>query len=214
MDERGAGHGDGERGGQRTSVGSSPENAARRPVDGHDAFAAWLGLRAGRIIPFVGGFLCSAMGQSIWIAAAEPWMLWMGGMLWGFGFYFVSPYQMGLAAAIDRRGRVAVLAGGLLNLGYGIGPTLGGRIRQYQLDQGLDRTILIVAIAVLLLFLIPVIDTVALGFIIAFLMYLPIRALTRRVRISHSLAVILLYLLLVVVIVVIGITAYSVFSQQ
>lgn len=111
------------------------------------AVAAWLGLRAGRVIPLVAGFLCSAAGQSVWIAATDTWMLWAGGMLWGFGFYFVSPYQMGLAAAIDRRGRVAVLAGGILNLGYGIGPTLGGRIRQYQLDQGLDRGILIVAIA-------------------------------------------------------------------
>jgi hypothetical protein len=35
----------------------------------------------------------------------------------------------------------------VLNLGYGIGPTLGGRIRQYQLDEGLDRTILIAAIS-------------------------------------------------------------------
>jgi predicted MFS family arabinose efflux permease len=101
----------------------------------------------GRVFPLVAGFLCSAAGQSIWIVASDTWMLWAGGMLWGFGFYFVSPFQMGLAAAIDRRGRVAVLAGGVLNLGYGIGPTLGGRIRQYQLDQGLDRNILIVAIA-------------------------------------------------------------------
>jgi MFS family permease len=111
------------------------------------AFAAWLGLRMGRVFPFVAGFLCSATGQSIWIAASDTGLLWAGGMLWGFGFYFVSPYQMGLAAAIDRRGRVAVLAGGLLNLGYGFGPTLGGRLRQYQLDQGLDRTILIVGVA-------------------------------------------------------------------
>jgi predicted PurR-regulated permease PerM len=73
---------------------------------------------------------------------------------------------------------------------------------------------LIVAIAVLLLFLVPVIDTVALGFIIAFLMYLPIRALIRRSSIGYSLAVILLYLLLVVIIVVIGITAFSVFTKQ
>ena len=73
---------------------------------------------------------------------------------------------------------------------------------------------LIVAIGVLLLFLIPVIHTVALGFIIAFLMYLPIRALTRRSSIRYSLAVILLYVLLVVIIVVIGVTAFSVFSKQ
>jgi MFS family permease len=111
------------------------------------AFAAWLGLRMGRIFPLVAGSLCSATGQSIWIAASDTGTLWAGGMLWGFGFYFVSPYQMGLAAAIDRRGRVAVLAGGLLNLGYGLGPTLGGRIRQYQVDHDLDRLILIIAIA-------------------------------------------------------------------
>jgi predicted MFS family arabinose efflux permease len=111
------------------------------------AVAAWLGLRMGRIFPLVAGFLCSATGQSIWIAASDTGMLWAGGLLWGFGFYFVSPFQMGLAAVIDRRGRVAVAAGGLLNLGYGIGPTLGGRLRQYQLDYGLDRSILIVAIA-------------------------------------------------------------------
>ena len=111
------------------------------------AVAAWLGLRMGRIFPFVVGFLCSAAGQSLWIAASDTGMLWVGGMLWGFGFYFVSPFQIGLAAAIDRRGRVAVLAGSVLSLGYGVGPTLGGRIRQYQLDQGLDRTVLIVAIA-------------------------------------------------------------------
>ena len=111
------------------------------------AVAAWLGLRMGRFFPLVAGFLCSATGQSIWIAASDTGMLWVGGMLWGFGFYFVSPYQIGMAAAIDRRGRVAVLAGSVLSLGYGFGPTLGGRIRQYQLDQGLDRSILIVAIA-------------------------------------------------------------------
>jgi MFS family permease len=110
------------------------------------AVAAWLGLRMGRVFPLVAGFLCNAAGKAIWIVASDSWALWAGGMLWGFGFYFVSPFQMGLAAAIDRRGRVAVLAGGLLNLGYGIGPALGGRIRQYQLDQGLDRGILVVAI--------------------------------------------------------------------
>jgi MFS family permease len=111
------------------------------------AVAAWLGLRVGRVFPFVAGFLCSAAGQSLWIAASDTGMLWAGGVLWGFGFYFVSPFQIGLAAAIDRRGRVAVLAGSVLSLGYGVGPTLGGRIRQYQLDQGLDRSILIIAIA-------------------------------------------------------------------
>ena len=94
---------------------------------------------------------------------------------------------------------------------------------QNQTDQGAQWTratrymaaaFLIVAIGVLLLFLIPVIDTVALGFIIAFLMYLPIRALIRRVHLSNTLAVILLYLLLTVIVVLIGIFIFSVFSKQ
>jgi predicted PurR-regulated permease PerM len=96
------------------------------------------------------------------------------------------------------------------------GPDTGGgsSVQWARTTRYLAAAFLIVAIGVLLLFLIPVIHTVALGFIIAFLMYLPIRALTRRSSIRYSLAVILLYVLLVVIIVVIGVTAFSVFSKQ
>jgi predicted PurR-regulated permease PerM len=73
---------------------------------------------------------------------------------------------------------------------------------------------LIIAIGVLLLFLVPVISMVALGFIIAFLMYLPIRALLERAHMRYPLAVILLYLLLVVLIIVIGIAGYSLFHKN
>jgi predicted MFS family arabinose efflux permease len=62
--------------------------------------------------------------------------------MWGLGFYFVSPYQIGLVAALDRKGRVAVAAGAAFNFGYAVGPTIGGRILQ-QLDQ----TSLIIAVA-------------------------------------------------------------------
>ena len=56
---------------------------------------------------------------------------------------------------------------------------------------------LVIAIGVLLVFLVPVISTVALGFIFAFLMYLPIRALLEHTHMRYPLAVVLLYLLLV-----------------
>ncbi|HEY5658843.1 MAG TPA: MFS transporter [Myxococcota bacterium] len=111
------------------------------------AIAAWLGLRMGRVFPLVLGSLLSLVGRWAWIAAPDTGTLWVAGVFWGLGYYFVLPYQMGLAAGIDRRGRVAVAAGGLSNLGYGLGPGLGGRIRQYQVDNDLDHTMLIVVIA-------------------------------------------------------------------
>ena len=124
------------------------------------AVAATLGLRFGRVFPIVIGTLFSVAGRWIYISAGTVELLWVGGLLWGLGFYFVTPYQFGLAAALDRRGRVVVAAAGLSNLGYGVGPSIAGRIRQYQVDNGLDHSMLIWLIAggtfVSLLLLLPV----------------------------------------------------------
>jgi MFS family permease len=134
------------------------------------AFAAWLGVRWGRILPVTIGTLASVAGRWIFIEASTTEMLWVGGLLWGLGFYFVSPYQVGLAAAIDRRGRVAVASAGASNLGYGLGPSISGRIRQYQIEHELDHSMLIWVIAgataLSLLLLLPIAFRVdrALGF--------------------------------------------------
>jgi predicted MFS family arabinose efflux permease len=111
------------------------------------AVAAWLGVRLGRVIPVVIGSLLSVFGRWIYIDATEPDWLFVGALLWGVGFYFVSPYQIGLLAALDRTGRLAVAAGGLMNFGYAIGPTIGGRVLQH-LDLG--ALIIVVAGATLL----------------------------------------------------------------
>ena len=116
-----------------------------------------MGLRFRRVVPIVIGSLFSVAGRGIYITATSSEALFVAALFWGIGFYFVSPYQIGLAAALDRSGRVAVATAGVSNLGYGLGPTLGGRIRQYQLDHDLDPTILVVAIAgATLLSLLPV----------------------------------------------------------
>jgi len=123
-------------------------------------FAAWLGMRLGRAIPIVVGSLLSLAGRWAYISGGSIEMLWIGGLLWGLGFYFVSPYQIGLAAALDRRGRIAVATAGAMNFGYGLGPTIAGHIRQYELDNGLDRSIFLVTIVGMtllsLLMLLPV----------------------------------------------------------
>jgi predicted PurR-regulated permease PerM len=73
---------------------------------------------------------------------------------------------------------------------------------------------LILAIGVLLVFLVPVISTVALGFIFAFLMYLPVRALLKHTHMRYPLAVVLLYLLLIILLVLLGIAGYSLFHKN
>jgi len=115
-------------------------------------FAVWLGTRLGHVTPIVVGSLVSLAGRWIFISSATTEWVFVGGLLWGLGFYFVTPYQIGLVAAIDRHGRVAVAAGGAMNFGYALGPAIGGRIL-----QNLDATaflVVIVSATLLSLFLI------------------------------------------------------------
>jgi len=99
--------------------------------------AAVLGVRLGRITPLVVGSLLSVAGRWVYIASASSEWLFVGGLMWGLGFYFVIPYQIGLVAAIDRSGRVAVAAGAAANFGYAIGPTIAGYILQHLDSQAL-----------------------------------------------------------------------------
>jgi len=110
------------------------------------ALAAWLGLRWRRVVPLVLGSLVSLAGRWLYLEATATELLVVGTLLWGIGFYFVGPYQMGLAAALDRRGRVAVATAAAVNLGYGLGPTVGGRLRQYQVDHSFETDPLVAVI--------------------------------------------------------------------
>jgi hypothetical protein len=109
---------------------------------GGGAVAALLGVRLGRILPIVVGCLLSVSGRWLYIGSDTSATLLMGSLLWGLGFYFVSPYQIGLVAAVDRKGRVAVAFAGVSNFGYAVGPGLAGRIIQYM-----DREWLMLIIA-------------------------------------------------------------------
>jgi len=122
--------------------------------------AAWIGMRVGRVIPIVLGSLLSLAGRWVYMSGGSAGMLWLGGLLWGLGFYFVSPYQVGLAAALDRQGRIAVATAGAMNFGYGFGPGIAGVILQYQIDHHLDKSFFILSVVGLtllsLLMLLPV----------------------------------------------------------
>jgi DHA1 family inner membrane transport protein len=118
------------------------------------ALAAWLGTRLGRVLPIVAGSLMSAAGRWIFISSSTQEWVFVGGLLWGLGFYFVSPYQIGLVAALDRHGRLAVAAGGAMNFGYALGPTIGGRLLQ-SFDASAFLVVVVSATLLSLLLLLP-----------------------------------------------------------
>jgi hypothetical protein len=98
------------------------------------------------VVPLVLGYLVSLAGRWLYLESTSTELLVVGTLLWGIGFYFVGPYQMGLAAALDRRGRITVATAAAVNLGYGLGPTVGGRLRQYQVDHSFETDPLVAVI--------------------------------------------------------------------
>jgi predicted MFS family arabinose efflux permease len=117
------------------------------------AIAAVLGVRLGRIFPIVLGCLFSASGRWLYISSASGSMLFFATLLWGIGFYFISPYQMGLVAAADRKGRAAVASAAAFNFGYAAGPGLVGRVLEYMDREWLMMFIAASTFVSMLLFL-------------------------------------------------------------
>ncbi len=113
--------------------------------------AALLGVRLGRVFPIVLGNLLSGMGRWLYIDATVTWTLVVASLLWGIGVYFISPYQIGLVAAIDRKGRAAVAAAGAMNFGYALGPGIAGRTLESLGRNGLLAVILVSTLASMLL---------------------------------------------------------------
>jgi predicted MFS family arabinose efflux permease len=119
-------------------------------------FLAWkLGARFGRALPILIGSLMSALSRFGFMLTDDYTMMIASAVLWGFSFYFISPYQISVAAAMDRTGRVAVAAGAFMNFGYAFGPGIGGAVIGYLGPRALLP--LVVACVVLPLFmLLPV----------------------------------------------------------
>ncbi len=119
-------------------------------------FLAWqLGARFGRALPILIGSLMSALSRFGFMLADDYAMMLTSAVLWGFSFYFISPYQISVAAAMDRTGRVAVAAGALMNFGYAFGPGVAGALIGY-LGQGALLVVLLVCVLLPLIMLLPV----------------------------------------------------------
>jgi predicted MFS family arabinose efflux permease len=101
-------------------------------------FLAWkLGARFGRVLPLLIGSLISVLSRFGFMLTDDYTTMLAAAASWGFSFYFISPYQMGVAATMDRTGRVAVAAGAMMNFGYAFGPGIGGAVIGYLGQQAL-----------------------------------------------------------------------------
>jgi predicted MFS family arabinose efflux permease len=119
-------------------------------------FLAWkLGARFGRALPVLVGGVASAVGRGAFMMTNDYTLMIAWAVLWGFSFYFISPYQMGVAAAMDRTGRVAVAAGAMFNFGYAFGPGIGGAVIGYLGQQAL-LPVVVGCMVISLLMLLPV----------------------------------------------------------
>jgi len=119
-------------------------------------FLAWkVGARFGRALPLLIGSLMSVLSRFGFMLTSDYTMMVAAAVAWGFSFYFLSPYQMGVAAAMDRTGRVAVAAGALMNFGYAFGPGIGGAVIGYLGQQAL-LPVVVICVVLPLFMVLPV----------------------------------------------------------
>jgi len=87
-----------------------------------------LGTHAGRLPPLV--LSCVLLGASGWLAthASTPVLFVVGISISSAALLFGMPYLLGLAAVIDRTGRVAGASRGFNNIGSAMAPALAGGI--------------------------------------------------------------------------------------
>lgn len=90
--------------------------------------AGLLDTRVGRGVPLIGGILVNAASMTVALSAAAPGIFLGANFVQASTNLFAVIYQVGLAAAADRTGRIVALVSGALLLGNGIGPAVGGAI--------------------------------------------------------------------------------------
>lgn len=90
------------------------------------SFASWLGLRLGRMVPVIGVFLGTGLNCSMLVLTTSPPLFIAGIAFYGFLYAFSLPYVLGIAAALDRTGRVATATLGYTMIPYSMGPVFFG----------------------------------------------------------------------------------------
>ncbi len=87
--------------------------------------AAWAGARFGRLLPILVLTGLNAASILVVAAASDPTVYIAANLLQSVTNLSSVIYQLGLAASLDRTGRLVAASTGLVTLGNGIGPSLG-----------------------------------------------------------------------------------------
>lgn len=89
-------------------------------------FAAWLGLRVGRLSPLLGSLGLYLIVGVILCFSHDPMTFSIGLIATVWLYYFSLPYIFGLASAVDPTGRCAAATGATYLAGYTLGPFMFG----------------------------------------------------------------------------------------
>jgi len=90
--------------------------------------AAWLGIRWGRRLPLFFGIGASTFAMVMIAAIYEPISFTTNQVIWGVAYAFMTPYMMGVAAALDPLGRWTATASGVTIGASALGPIIGGML--------------------------------------------------------------------------------------
>lgn len=116
------------------------------------SLAAWIGTRWGRLVPLIIGISAHCIGGVTASLTQVPELLLFGIALETCGFFFAVPYQLGLAAELDKTGRLASVGAGIFFFSLAIGPFLGGAIIESYGYHGVASAVALAAILAVLSF--------------------------------------------------------------
>ena len=93
--------------------------------------ATWLNVRKGRFIP-ISTFCVWYSATSLVLCLNTDATIYIVAVMSSFiSFYFAVPYLFGLAAALDKKGRLAAAAGSVYLLGFAFGPMFAGNLIEW-----------------------------------------------------------------------------------
>jgi predicted MFS family arabinose efflux permease len=105
--------------------------------------AAWLGTRLGRRLPFVLGIVAQALACWFVAHSTTPGPYVAATLGYALAFFFVQPYLVGTAAFLDPQGRVVAAYAGVVLIGAGVGPGLGGVLVEWHSYPALGWQLLV-----------------------------------------------------------------------
>ena len=99
--------------------------------------ATWLNVRKGRFIP-ISTFCIWYAATSLVLCLNSDATIYIVAVMSSFiSFYFAVPYLFGLAAVLDKKGRLAAAAGSVYLLGFAFGPMFAGNLIEWYGYAGL-----------------------------------------------------------------------------